>query len=529
MGYTPRVLVIGGGAVGTGVARDLAMRGLDVTLVERNTFANGTSGSMHALLHSGARYAVDDPDVAATCRRESDVLRTIAADFVTDTGGLFVALEGDESEYVEKHRAACESAGIPVESLSAAAAREREPNLSEGTVDATAVPDAVIDPFALCAANAISARDFGATVLTDTVVESIQTDDDAVDGVEVESDGKRRKLTPDYVVNAAGPWAGKIAEMAGRRLGIQHSQGAMLVVDRAGLDTVINRCRPRDEGDIAVPYGPSAILGTTDRAITSPRSTDRDPAEVDLLVDELRAVVPDVASARPFRAYWGVRALPGEDGDVPTNYARAATVVDHEQRDGLWGLSSVFGGKLTTHRATAERVADQVCAKFGIDRACGTADRELPQVPPSSDVESGVFGADPTLCETQGVSRSDVRSVLDHEVVSMGADLRPVAQLTGAGRGACQGARCAHRLAFEVHRGGAVEPIDHALASFADDRWAGRRHTLWHEGFESAMAAYDFHARTLARSESTLETTDTPAWKRFDAGRDGSDGEVTDV
>ncbi|MEF8857255.1 MAG: FAD-dependent oxidoreductase, partial [Haloplanus sp.] len=301
MGYTPHVLVIGGGAVGTGVARDLSMRGLEVTLVERDTLAGGTSGSMHALLHSGARYVVDEPDVAATCRRENDVLRSIAANLVTETGGLFVALEGDASEYVETHRAACESAGIPTESLSASAARDREPTLSDGVADATAVPDAVIDPFALCAANAISAHDYGATVLTDTEVEAIQIDGDAIAAVEVESGGDRRKLTPDYVVNAAGPWAGQVAEMAGRRLPIQHSQGAMLVVERTGLDAVVNRCRPRSEGDIAVPYGPAAVLGTTDRNISSPRSVDRQPAEVDFLVDELAPVVPAVATARPFR------------------------------------------------------------------------------------------------------------------------------------------------------------------------------------------------------------------------------------
>jgi glycerol-3-phosphate dehydrogenase len=317
--------------------------------------------------------------------------------------------------------------------------------------------------------------------------------------------------------------------MAGCSLPVQHSQGAMLVVERTGLDTVVNRCRPRTEGDIAVPFGSAAVLGTTDRPVEHPAAVDRDHAAVELLLEELGAMVPAVAAGSPYRAYWGVRALPADDGDRPTEVARSATVVDHEQRDGLWGLTSVFGGKLTTHRATAERVADQVCAALGINRSCETAAQPLPPVPPSTGAESSVFGADPNLCETSGVTRSDVRAVLDHDVVSRGSDLRPVAQLTGAGRGACQGARCAHRLAFEVDRTGAVDPIDDALEGFTNGRWAGRRFALWGDGFASAMAAYDFHARTLGRSRPPDSAQETPEWNRFDAGRGDATGEVTDV
>ena len=73
------VVVIGGGATGAGVLRDLAMRGLRAILVERGDFASGTSGRYHGLLHSGARYVVKDPIAAQECAVENDVLRKIAA------------------------------------------------------------------------------------------------------------------------------------------------------------------------------------------------------------------------------------------------------------------------------------------------------------------------------------------------------------------------------------------------------------------------------------------------------------------
>jgi glycerol-3-phosphate dehydrogenase len=230
-----------------------------------------------------------------------------------------------------------------------------------------------------------------------------------------------------------------------------------------------------------------------------------------------------VAFGRPFRAYWGVRALPTSDADDPTDHARAATVVDHEERDGLWGLTSVFGGKLTTHRATAERVVDRVCATFGIRRPCRTADLALPSVPPDGDSETRpAAGTDAVVCDAGSVSRGAVRAVLDHDV--LGNDgLRTAARRTGAGMGACQGARCAHRLAAEVDRRGAVGSIDRALADFADVRWSGRRWVLWDDGFASAMSAYDFNRRTLRRTGER----DSPTWERFDAGRADDTGAET--
>lgn len=524
MGYTPHVLVIGGGATGTGVARDLALRGLEVTLVDRGTLASGTSGSMHAVLHSGARYADDDRELAGACRRENRILRTIGSHFVTETGGLFASLPEDEAAAVEGKIAACESAGIETEVLSGAVAREREPALSPAVERAVAVPDAVIDPFALCAANAIDAQRHGATIRTGTRVEAIERDGGAIDEVqlaEAASDAEWAAtatpewISPDYVVNAAGPWTGTVAELADLAVACRFSQGAMLVVERAGLDTVINRCRPRTEGDIAVPFGAAVILGTTDRPIEAPAEVEHDPAEVDLLVDELAALVPDVAEARPLRAYWGVRALPTDAGEASTG--RVARVVDHEAAAGVWGMTSVFGGKLTTHRATAERVADRVCTAFGIDRACLTADRDLPAVPPDTDA-SADHPPDPVLCATGDVRRSAVQAVLDDETVSLGADLRPVAQLARAGWGACQGGRCAHRLAAEVDRTGAFQLVDRALREFAADRWAGQRHALWGEGFAAAAETYDFHRRTLHRDGRPSDGDGTLAWAAYDDG-----------
>ena len=125
MRLTTDVLVIGGGATGAGVLRDLAMRGFDAILVERGDLATGTTGRFHGLLHSGGRYVVKDPKAAVECIHENRVLRRIAADCIEDTGGLFVTTPLDDPAYADKFVAGCERCDIPCEEISVGDASAR--------------------------------------------------------------------------------------------------------------------------------------------------------------------------------------------------------------------------------------------------------------------------------------------------------------------------------------------------------------------------------------------------------------------
>ena len=122
----PSVAIVGGGATGCGIARDLALRGVEVTLLERGGLNAGTTGHTHGLLHSGARYAVADPAAAETCARENRVLREIAPRCVVDTGGWVLALPGDR-EYFERAVTACRSTGIDIDRIAPDGVRETDP------------------------------------------------------------------------------------------------------------------------------------------------------------------------------------------------------------------------------------------------------------------------------------------------------------------------------------------------------------------------------------------------------------------
>src|SRR4030042_2340224 len=89
------VLIVGGGATGVGIARDLSLRRIPCLLIEKGDFTSGASGRNHGLLHSGSRYAVSDPEAAKECIGENRILKRIAPHCVEETEGLFVSLPED--------------------------------------------------------------------------------------------------------------------------------------------------------------------------------------------------------------------------------------------------------------------------------------------------------------------------------------------------------------------------------------------------------------------------------------------------
>jgi len=387
------VVVVGGGITGVAVARDLATRGVDVTLLERDRLAAGATGAMHALLHSGARYAVSDPESARSCAAENEVLREVAPACLEDAGGLFVRLPGDDPDYLDRKAAACRETGVAVERLDGAAARGAEPSLADDVAAALAVPDAVVNPFALAAATALAAERAGADVRTGAPVVDFERDGERVTGVVVDGAGGREPVTADHVVNATGAWAGEFAALAGVDVPMAPSRGAMTVVD-AEVGTVVNRCRPRASGDIVVPGPGTAVLGTTDEPVDDPDEFPREDWEPRFLRDELAAVVPDVGDAPVVRTYWGVRPLYepagwGGSGDT-TDVSRGHALLAHDERDGVAGLTTLTGGKLTTHRLMAADAADHVCDRLGTSGTSRTDDRPLPGTDDAAELDAAL-------------------------------------------------------------------------------------------------------------------------------------------
>ena len=400
----PTVLVVGGGATGAGVARDLALRGVDVTLAERGGLGSGASGRSHGLLHSGARYAEADRVGAEECIAENQILREVAGECIRDTGGLFVQLDGDDPDYFEEKRAACEEVGIETDLLDDAEVRETVPDLASSVERAMWVPDAVIYPSRLVAANAADAADHGAAIHPHAPLQNLRVADGRVTGARLGGsvDGW---VDPDYVVNAAGAWAGSVAAMAGLDVEMAPARGVMVSVDYGDVDPVLNRCRDPDDGDIVIPHEDEAVLGTTSVPVPDPDDYEKADWEVERSVEECATMLPPVADAEVIRTWWGVRPLyaPDEGEGDRRGISRGFFVLDGAE-DGVENFASVVGGKLTTYRQMAEATTDLVCDRLGVDADCETANRPLP-------------GADEAARLDEFVARYDGQGPTDLDVV----------------------------------------------------------------------------------------------------------------
>jgi glycerol-3-phosphate dehydrogenase len=485
------VLVIGGGATGAGVVRDLAMRGFDCTLVEKRDLTHGTTGRYHGLLHSGGRYVVKDPDAAEECIRENRTLRRIMPHSLEDTGGFFVSTPWDDPDYADAFLQGCASAGIPCEEISVGQMLKEEPLLNPDIGRCFRVPDAAADSFLATQLNAESAREYGAAILNYHEVKHLLRQGDRVVGALCYDLVKDEEVTisASMIVNASGAWAGRIAGTIGVEVNVVPGKGTMVAVNHRILNTVVNRCKMPTDGDIIVPVHTVAIIGTTDERVDDPDRFAIEPWEIQLMLDEGEKLVPGFKQMRMLRAWAGVRPLYQETVAADTrDVTRAYTLLDHESRDGVGGFVTITGGKWTTYRLMAEVTTDSVAQNLGPRRDCRTHLEPLPSLLGEEKryhylgarlahtEEKASFGE--LICECELVTRADV----EHSVEKLGAqtfdDIRRDLRL---GMGPCQGGFCTYRAAGIVHalRGPAVGESNVALRDFLQERWKGLMPILW--------------------------------------------------
>jgi glycerol-3-phosphate dehydrogenase len=382
-----QVVVIGGGATGTAVLRDVTMRGFQAMLFERGNLSEGTTGNFHGLLHSGGRYAVKDQPAAVECIEENRILRRIAPQAIEDTGGFFVALDDVDEEFLPSFLEGCATVGIPTEVLSGAEALREEPKLSPQIRQAVAVPDGSIDGWDLCLGSVTAAKELGARVFLYTPVTEILRKGDRVAGVKAvdQTNGDEYVVHADYVISASGPWAAKVAALGNVKIEMSLSKGTMVVLDSRPVKWAINRCRYPSDGDIIVPVGTTIVLGTTSVDIEDPDNFVIEEWEVDKMLDECIQMVPMIEDMRVQRSFASIRPLyqpptEGEEKEDTTGIevSRAFYVLDHEALDGVGGFITITGGKLTTSRMMAEKTVDLLCAKMGVDVPCRTHLEPLP-------------------------------------------------------------------------------------------------------------------------------------------------------
>lgn len=521
------LIVIGGGVNGTGIARDAAMRGLKTLLVEKRDFAAGSSGANSGMIHGGVRYLRYDRSVTELACIDSGYIQRIAPHLLFRIPFLFPLRADDPADptlaerflrygvevylglydVYQPHKCGKESVVLEAEE-----AYELEPALARDLIGAVSFDEWGIDPFRLCAANAISAKRHGAELLTYAQVKGFRRESSGrVSGVEVfdESTGKTSLHEARAVVLACGPWTPKVAKLAGVEVKIRPGKGVHLTLDRRVSNYGVI-CKTVDGRDIFVmPHEQSSIIGTTDDDFYG------DPDDLRVTEDEVAYLweaatrsVPSVREARILRAWAGVRPTVYEYGKLEDALSREHEIRDHAA-DGAPGLLSLVGGKLASYRIMSEEVVDAVEKSLGIPhRPCTTHIEPLPGGERFPDVaalakEHGIpestvariayrHGAEaericalaeetPSLrtpiCRCEGVIAAELVWSIRHEEGRRLLDLRRRNRLA---MGQCQGSDCATAAAAVLARELELSPAQERreLYDLLQVRWKGKRVVL---------------------------------------------------
>jgi len=488
-----QVLIIGAGATGAGIIRDLALRGLQCVLVDKKDVNAGASGGNHGLLHSGARYVASDAEAAKECADEGKIIKEIAPQCVESTNGFFIAVEGDDEKYIADFSDKCMRCGITATAINVKDAMEMEPNISPRTIAVYEVPDASVDPFMLSLDNVAHARQLGSSYLRFSEVVGFDVRNKKIESVHLRNTQTNETfdIQADWVINASGAWAGKITKMADIPLEVLFSKGTLLVTQKRLNQRVINRLRQAADADILVPGGSVSIIGTTSQRISDPDDIWPTVQEVDAIVAEGGIMVPALESTRYIRAYCGVRPLisqPGASDD--RNVSRGFALIDHAKQ-GVQNFTTITGGKLTTYRLMAEKTSNLVCDRMGVSVPCKTHTTPMPSTTDGRWTEPGLSpqewmqhnrSQDIMLCECEMIPKTAIDHIISNMQSKHGnPDLTGIGLRSRVGKGPCQGTYCSARIASHmVDRGdisGKAAIVQ--LKRFLQERWRGQRPLLW--------------------------------------------------
>jgi glycerol-3-phosphate dehydrogenase len=376
-------IIIGGGINGVGIARDAALRGLRVLLLDKGDLGGGTTSWSSRLIHGGLRYLEHgEIGLVRESLRERERLLHNAPHLVRPIPMMIPIYRGARRGK-QTIRAGMWSydllsldRSLPRhQMLSAAKTLERAPGLArDGLLGSAVYHDAQVEyAERLVVENALDARDFGALILTYSPVKALLRNGRHVCGVEYvdrDSGGKKSAHAP-VVLNVAGPWVDQLVRTgsAGAAPLIGGTKGSHIIVDPfpgAPDDALYVEAHADGRPFFILPWNGLYLIGTTDVKFAGDLDhLQATPAEIDYLLDETNRVLPGAGlTAESVRyTYAGVRPLPFDPGEAPGAQTRRHFVHDHGGE--LDGLMSVVGGKLTTYRELAEEAVDQIYLKLG--------------------------------------------------------------------------------------------------------------------------------------------------------------------
>jgi glycerol-3-phosphate dehydrogenase len=488
------VLILGGGVNGTGLARDLALRGLSVIVVERHDLAFGASGNSSGMIHGGPRYMLKTPEVTRTSCLDSGFVQQIAPHlifripFVVPVYGSSMR-ERFYLDLVEGFFRAYDDyqplkRGRPHTRLRPDEVERVVPGVNTAKLlGGVTFDEWGINGARLCAANALDAIEHGARVHVHTTAEALLFERPeapagargAVTGARVRDmlTGRAWEIRARVTVNATGAWAPVTGALAGVRehVRVRPGKGVHVVLDRRITDVAVMADAVDGRQIFIEPWENTTVIGTTDDdEYGDLDALEATTSEVRYLVEGIESVLPSVRDARIIGTTVGARPTIFAYGVTEDALSREHALVDHAAH-GAAGLYSLIGGKLASYRLFAEEVADVIAPLLGNHARCSTHTAPLPggdRTPRATDLAArfgiaryaaqrlidrhgaraeevlGRAAGDPrgtlTVCACEPVLACEVRYAIE---VERARTLEDVVRRTRLALGPCGGTDCA--------------------------------------------------------------------------------------
>jgi len=414
------VLVVGGGIFGAGIARDAALRGLRVALIDKADFASGTSSRSSKLIHGGFRYLEQ-----AACRlvmescRERQILRKIAPHLVKPLPFLLPVYQGDQRSLgkmrigmaiydllalyrnTKRHRG-----------LSPTATIDEEPTLAKhGLRGSIRYYDCQEDDARFCVENILHAARLGAVCLNYCELSGfVRSGDSIVAATVADRIGhETAEVRAKCFINAAGPWVDRVAGLAGAGNSyLKPTKGVHILLPKLTEHHAIAFQAKRDGRIMFVlPWNDCSIVGTTDTDYSGePDDVHAEPGDIEYILAEVRALFPQVKvdESDIITTFAGLRPLLHTgNGSKPSARTREWQIIHHGPN-----FMSIAGGKYTTYRAEALKIVDELLRKLGEKpRPCTTAHTPLPTY---------ANNPDQLLAESPRIYASDIRRACEEEM-----------------------------------------------------------------------------------------------------------------
>jgi len=414
------VLVVGGGIFGAGIARDAALRGLWVALIDKADFASGTSSRSSKLIHGGFRYLEQ-----AACRlvmescRERQVLQKMAPHLVKPLPFLLPVYQGDKRSLGKMRVGMALYDALALyrnyarhRGLSASATIDQEPKLAKhGLLGSILYYDCQEDDARFCVENILHAAKVGAVCVNYCELTGFVSRGENIAAATVEDriGHETAEVRAKCFINAAGPWVDRVAGLAGAGNSyLKPTKGVHIVLPKLTEHHAIAFQAKRD-GRImfALPWNDCTIVGTTDTDFSGePDDVHADAADIEYILSEVHALFPEakVDYGDIITTFAGLRPLLHTgNGSKPWARSREWQIIHHGSN-----FMSIAGGKYTTYRAEAEKIVDELFNKLGQKpRECVTAQTLLP--PPASD-------QDKLIADAPKIYASDIRRACEEEM-----------------------------------------------------------------------------------------------------------------